>query len=55
MANQTMKAISFHSKDDEAALYTGDANQKQLADDAICVLSSWEMSQLGSEVRQKEG
>lgn len=54
MGNQTMKAISFHSGDDEVALYTRDANQKRLADDAISALSAWEMSHDGTEVRQQE-
>lgn len=55
LANQTMKAISFHSGDDEVALYTRDANQKRLADDAITALSDWEMSQSVPDVRHKEG
>ena len=55
LGNQTMKAISFHSGDDEVALYTRDANQKRLADDAISALSAWELSHSEDDVRQKEG
>jgi len=55
LGNQTMKAISFHSGDDEVALYTRDANQKRLADDAISALSAWELSHSQDDVRQKEG
>lgn len=44
LGNQTMKAVSGHSKDDEVALYTAAANQKRMARDAIIALSEWEMS-----------
>lgn len=53
ISNQGMKSVSFHSGDDEVALYTRDANQKRLADDAISALSAWELSHSGSGVRQK--
>ena len=46
ISNQGMKAISLHSKDDEVALYTRDANQSMLADHAIATVSQWEMSNL---------
>jgi hypothetical protein len=55
LANQTMKAISFHSGDDEVALYTRDANQKRLADDAITALSDWEMRAYQSKDRAENG
>lgn len=55
LANQTMKSISFHSGDEEVALYTRDANQKRLADEAITALSQWEVPHLGPDVRQQEG
>jgi integrase len=42
MGNQTMKAVSGHSKDDEVALYTAAANQRKMADGAIRALSRWE-------------
>lgn len=48
IANQPMKAVSGHSKDDEVAHYTAAANQKRLADDAITTLARWEMSRDGS-------
>ncbi len=54
VSNQGMKAISFHSRDNEVALYTRDANQRALADDAIAALSEWELSQQPPDVRQKE-
>lgn len=42
MSNQTMKALSGHTKDDEVALYTAAASQIRMADDAIARLSAWE-------------
>jgi integrase len=44
--NQTMKAISGHSKDNEVARYTAEANQRSMADDAIAALTRWEVSNL---------
>ncbi|MFS0771089.1 tyrosine-type recombinase/integrase [Sphingomonas sp. 1P08PE] len=44
MGNQTLKAVSGHSRDEEVALYTKAANQKTMADDAIHRLSAWEAS-----------
>lgn len=44
--NQTMKAVSGHSKDEEVALYTAKADQRRMADDAISILAHWEMSNL---------
>jgi hypothetical protein len=35
MRNQTMKAMSGHSKDDEVARHTREANQKRMADSAV--------------------
>ena len=55
ISNQGMKSISFHSGDNEVALYTRDANQRRLADDAINALSDWEVSHLLPAVRQQEG
>lgn len=54
VSNQGMKAISFHSRDDEVALYTRDANQRALADDAIAALSRWELSHDAQPARQRE-
>ena len=48
MGNQTMKALSGHTKDDEVARYTREANQKRMVDAAIAALARWEMSNLGS-------
>lgn len=42
MGNQTMKAMSGHSKDDEVARYTRDANQMRMADGAVDALAAWE-------------
>jgi len=42
MGNQTMKAMSGHSKDDEVARYTRDASQKRMADTAVAALARWE-------------
>lgn len=44
--NQTMKAVSGHSRDDEVALYTAAADQRRMADDAIGQLAKWEKSNL---------
>jgi len=44
MGNQSMKSVSGHTKDDEVARYTRDADQMRLADAAITTLSEWEMS-----------
>lgn len=44
LSNQSMKAVSGHSKDDEVARYTREASQKHLADGAIKKLVEWEMS-----------
>lgn len=46
LANQPMKSVSGHSKDEEVAHYTAAANQKRMADDAITALARWEMSNL---------
>lgn len=42
LGNQTMKALSGHTKDDEVARYTAAANQKRMADNAISALAQWE-------------
>lgn len=44
MSNQTMKSVSFHSRDEEVALYTRAANQQRMADSAIDNLARWEVS-----------
>lgn len=41
-ANQSMKAVSGHSKDNEVAHYTAQADQRRMADDAIAALARWE-------------
>ena len=53
MGNQTMKAMSGHSKDDEVARYTRDANQMRMADTAVAALSKWEVSNLSPELDTK--
>jgi integrase len=50
MGNQTMKAVSGHTKDDEVARYTAAANQMKLADSAIAQVSKWEMSNLDTRL-----
>ncbi|WP_150131778.1 hypothetical protein [Sphingomonas carotinifaciens] len=40
--NQSMKAVSGHSKDNEVAHYTAQADQRRMADDAIAALARWE-------------
>lgn len=42
MGNQTMKALSGHTQDDEVARYTADANQQRMADHAIRELARWD-------------
>ncbi|CAN5147818.1 hypothetical protein BH10PSE12_BH10PSE12_17030 [soil metagenome] len=46
MSSQTLKPVSGHSRDEEVALYTRAANQKKMAEAAMAMLSSWEMSNL---------
>lgn len=46
ISNQGMKSVLFHSRDNEVALNTRDANRKRLADDAISALSAWKVSHL---------
>lgn len=53
MPNKTMKSVSGHKKDEEVARYIEAANQERLADGAIKQLSSWEMSNLESELDSK--
>lgn len=53
MGNQTMKAMSGHTNDDEVARYTREANQKRMADTAVSALARWEMSNLGSGLDTK--
>lgn len=50
MGNQTMKAMSGHSRDEEVARYTAEANQQSMADVAVQQLSHWEVSNLGSRL-----
>ena len=45
MGNQTMKAVSGHSKDNEVAHYTAAANQQRMADAAILALARWERAE----------
>lgn len=40
--NQGMKSVSLHTKDDEVARYTADANQVRMADQAIRKIADWE-------------
>lgn len=44
MANRTLKSVSGHVRDEEVSLYTESANQVALADEAIALVSKWEMS-----------
>ncbi len=53
MPNKTMKSVSGHKKDEEVARYIEAASQERLADGAIKQLSSWEMSNLKSELDSK--
>ncbi|MFD2500859.1 tyrosine-type recombinase/integrase [Rhizorhabdus histidinilytica] len=57
MGNQTMKAVSGHTRDEEVARYTAAANQAKLADSAITKVSQWEMSNLetGLDIGPQEG
>jgi integrase len=57
MGNQTMKAMSGHTKDDEVALYTAAADQRRMAKAAIASLSKWEKQMLAkpSGKRQQTG
>ncbi|BBD98015.1 hypothetical protein SAMIE_1015160 [Sphingobium amiense] len=42
-ANKPMKALSGQERDETLAIYTADADQKRLADQAITALARWEM------------
>jgi integrase len=42
-ANKTMKALSGQEKDETLAIYTADADQIRLADEAVTMLARWEM------------
>jgi integrase len=42
LAQQTLKSVSGHTRDEEVATYTRAADQKRMADDAISALSQWE-------------
>ena len=57
MGNQTMKAMSGHSRDDEVARYTAEANQESMAHTAVQELSRWEVSNLrsGLDTNSKQG
>lgn len=46
LAQQTLKSVSGHTRDEEVATYTRAADQKRMADDAIAALARWEMSNL---------
>jgi integrase len=52
LSNQTMKAVSGHTKDDEVARYTAAANARQLGDGAITQMSN---HQRGLDARTKQG
>lgn len=41
--NNTMKALSGQEKDETLAIYTADADQVRLADQAVTMLARWEM------------
>lgn len=42
MGNSSLKAVSGHTKDNEVALYTAAADQRQLAENAVTALEDWE-------------
>ena len=54
-SNKTMKALSGQDKDETLAIYTADADQVRLADQAVTMLARWEMAkdqeQRGGEYR----
>ena len=43
-SNQSIKSITGHSGDSEVAVYTRQADQARMADDAMRALVAWEMS-----------
>ena len=53
MPNKAMKSVSGHKKDEEVARYTEAASQERLANVVMKGLSSWEMSNLESELDPK--
>ncbi|NIJ37878.1 integrase [Sphingopyxis panaciterrae] len=55
LGNQTMKSVSGHTKDNEVALYTAEANQKRMATAAIKRLSAWEKRFLAAEKTRQRG
>jgi len=42
LGNQSLKAVSGHTRDEEVATYTRDVNQAAMAEHAINLLSQWE-------------
>lgn len=42
MANRTLKSVSGHTRDEEVSIYTEGADQAQLAEEAIGLVSEWE-------------
>jgi hypothetical protein len=42
MANRTLKSVSGHTRDEEVSTYTEGADQAQLAEQAIALVSEWE-------------
>lgn len=52
-SNKTMKALSGQDKDETLAIYTADADQVRLADQAVTMLARWEMAK-GQEQRGGE-
>jgi integrase len=50
MGNQSLKAVSGHSRDEEVATYTREVNQSRMADHAIAALSRWESGESPAEI-----
>lgn len=46
LSQQSLKAVSGHTRDEEVSIYTRAADQKRMADIALESLSDWEMSNL---------
>jgi integrase len=55
LGNQTLKAVSGHSRDEEVATYTRDVNQAAMAKQAIAMLSAWEEGTEKTEILRLKG
>lgn len=55
MANRTLKSVSGHTRDEEVSIYTEGADQAQLAEEAIALVSEWESTRESLTDAEKRG